>query len=425
VDNVQAESSSLGSLIPLGLQENAEMLENKEVKNKNPLKDITRLQFSGGGNMYSMTVSRKTALDENWNSNWNAGLKTGGPLKFKGALFGIGPQTEYKPIIEYKHDFTSSSENSGKNSTDIVINLGDENAGDEFVLEMYSDPTYGSIIFKTVAGQSSCPHEVNIAKVLDPRISFSTLPSPYVMPDQGINFDVEVSNLGVGTGKFILAVNENSNEKGLALSFYNLPFLLSTKEMLKKTITVKRGPSAFIYPPIDVEVRPACFPVADPKISWNVPFYASKVTLANIQNSDGTSFIKFLEPLPGVEWAGELKRDNSFSVNTISGIKEKLSILIRNPNFNKGKLKEMERLQSVRLLYRRIGDRSWSTAFSNVKVGGNYQTDELDFFKFGDEDNYGFITNLEWLLDGVVQEGQYEIKAESRCKASGGPKDLT
>jgi hypothetical protein len=70
---------------------------------------------------------------------------------------------------------------------------------------MYSDKKNGSIIFKTAGGRSTCPHEENIAKVLHPRISFLSLPSTYVLPDDAIVLEVEVSNLGIGPGKFMLS----------------------------------------------------------------------------------------------------------------------------------------------------------------------------------------------------------------------------
>jgi hypothetical protein len=67
----------------------------------------------------------------------------------------------------------------------------------------------------------------------------------------------------------------------------------------------------------------------------------------------------------------------------------------------------------------RSEDTQWITALSSEP-----SESDLDFFLYGKEDNYGFIANLNWLLDGVVGEGTYEILVECRCITSGGPTDL-
>ena len=41
-------------------------------------------------------------------------------------------------------------------STEVSIVLGDENIGDEYVVELFRDKTNGSSVFETIAGQSSC-----------------------------------------------------------------------------------------------------------------------------------------------------------------------------------------------------------------------------------------------------------------------------
>jgi hypothetical protein len=92
---------------------------------------------------------------------------------------------------------------------------------------MYSDKKYGSIIFKTVSGRSSYPHEENTLKVLDPRISVLSLPSPYFLPDDAIIFEVEVFNVGVDSEKFMLTTDNHSNDQGLGISYYDSPFQLS------------------------------------------------------------------------------------------------------------------------------------------------------------------------------------------------------
>jgi hypothetical protein len=235
-----------------------------------------------------------------------------------------------------------------------------------------------------------------------------------------IIFEVEVSNLGVGPGKFILTADDNSNDEGLELTFFNLPFQLDTNGKLKKIIQITRGPSLYQYRPIDLVFREACFASTfdTQPLQWYFPVTYQNISLANVQSPEG-SYLQFMEPCPSVEWAGELKRDEEFLVNSVSGSVEKLQVIIRNPNYQEGKLVDNKRLQSIELLYRRKEDTQWTTALSSEPPSSN-----LDFFLHGKEDNYGFIANLNWLLDGVVDEGTYEVIVECRCIKSGGPPDL-
>ena len=91
-------------------------------------------------------------------------------LEIEGKIFWICVESTLSLNVGNSWLSTNSNEHEESNSTEVTVYLGDDNIGDEFIVEMYSDKKYGSIIFKTVAGRSSCPHEKGIAKVLDPRI---------------------------------------------------------------------------------------------------------------------------------------------------------------------------------------------------------------------------------------------------------------
>jgi hypothetical protein len=303
-------------------------------------------------------------------------------LYIVGKLFGIGVESTVSVNVGNTWLSATSNERVESNSTEVTVYLGDDNDGDEFVVEMYSDKKYGSIIFKTVAGRSSCPHEEKTAEVLDPRISLSSLPSPYVSPDDAITFEVEVSNLGVGQGKFVLSAIENTNEEGLELSYYNSTFQLNSNEKMKKIIQITRGPSLYQYKPIDLVFSAAC------EVDWDFPVINQTISLANVQSPEG-SYLQFMEPCPSVEWAGELKRDGEFIVNLASDSLEKLQIIIRNPNYQEGKLVDNKRLQRIHLLYRRSEDTQWITALSSEP-----SESDLDFFLYGKEDNYGFTAKI-------------------------------
>ncbi len=82
-------------------------------------------------------------------------------VSLEGKIYGIGVESEINPFASYHHAVTSSGGNTESNSTEVTIDLGDDNVGDEFAVEMYSVMRYNTVIFKTIAGRSSCSHGEN------------------------------------------------------------------------------------------------------------------------------------------------------------------------------------------------------------------------------------------------------------------------
>ena len=150
--------------------------------------------------------------------------------------------------------------------------------------------------------------------------------------------------------------------------------------------------------------------------------------LYNFQEDDNY-LIKFVEPCPKVEWAGELNRDRHFVVNTNSDDQENLEVIVFNPSHGQSKLYNMtsNRLQNVFLYYREIGDLQWSKARTEViNDDGNPDSYTIDFaaeYAYEEESGYGY-SSLKWALANKVPEGTYEIRVNSECDQLGGPADL-
>lgn len=149
------------------------------------------------------------------------------------------------------------------------------------------------------------------------------------------------------------------------------------------------------------------------------------VQLYNVLEKDGNKTvkkIKFVEPCPKVEWAGEIKLDNSFVVNSESDEDEFLVVTVFNPNHGEKKFFDMtsDRLKSVKLKYRRLGDLHWSVALTK-------DSKDVDFSKeYANEDDYGFSW-IKWRLPGTggsKDAAAYEIKVETKCDQLGGPADF-
>lgn len=151
---------------------------------------------------------------------------------------------------------------------------------------------------------------------------------------------------------------------------------------------------------------------------------------------NGEEKLKWLEPCPTVKWAGELKRDRSFLINSQSNDPSKLHVKIFNPLSGRGiKLRNLKdpngRVLNILLKYRKHLEVNWKEAKS--EVGGGLVTYNTDFITAADknrgipevtEDDFGYI-GMDWYIGGgTIVDGTYEIVVESSCTNVGGPDEF-
>ena len=96
-------------------------------------------------------------------------------------------------------------------------------------------------------------------------------------------------------------------------------------------------------------------------------FAFTSVELWNVIDEKGGKYLQFLQPCPSVEWAGDIKRNKGFVVNSKSLIQNKVRVTVFNPNFASRTFKEQLiastctdcRLKEVTLRYRKVGTYIW------------------------------------------------------------------
>ena len=231
--------------------------------------NIKRIQFSGGGNLFSMALSHED-LSEFLEGSKNIhdteltipqldGLAT--------KVFGTGLDLRFSLLNpRYHRERGAHTQTSNTNSTSIGFVLGDEDPGDEFVVDLFYDDIYKTIIFKTVNGRSKCPHEEDTAAIEDPNLQITRRPPQHVFANEDMTFELEMKNLGVGNESlFVLYAQHRDNDGGLSL-ILDGSTLVSSREFsnVKKDTTytkilqVKRGPSLYKYPAIDLVLESSC-----------------------------------------------------------------------------------------------------------------------------------------------------------------------
>jgi len=237
-------------------------------------KPVKRIQFSGGGNLFSMTLDKEKVWDEVGLSSWR-GRNYENDIQIKGpglkssvfTVFGYGIGLEATLLdlnVNVVHQSTKGETNTAETSIGFV--LGDEDPQDEFVVDLFYDDKFGTVIFKTVGGQSKCPHETNTAAIEDPSLTISKRPSQHVFPEEDMVFELEMTNVGVGDeSQFVLYAQHRDNDGSLRLLLDGAPFGGSREftnvrkdTTYKKTLVVQRGPLSYKYSPLDLVLESAC-----------------------------------------------------------------------------------------------------------------------------------------------------------------------
>ena len=420
-----AASLSSSALAPPVLASKSEWasshLPDKDEDKEKPIETAKRIQFSGGGNIFSMNMQQEKVLNEvglacwhGCNSDSNSEINPPGLTDLTLKMFGMGPQIAIIPLdlnIHVSHDSTKGG--SATESTAMEFVLGDGDKGDEFVVDLYYDDKYGTVLFNTTGGQSKCPHEDGTDANENPLLIIEDRPTN-VFPNEEMIFTLSMQNTGLRPTELSLYIQDRDNADGLKVTLDGVPFgkmrdfwIPTTDKKYFKTLAIERGPYLYDYPPIDLILKSTC---GDD----------NKVVSEEIYNIH--PHIKFVEPCPRVEWAGELNRDRDFLVNTGSGDVNNLVVRVFNPNHSTGTFHSMTntygaRLKSVKLEYRRAGSTYWRVADSNIEGdNGNLPVNFSLRGEASDENKryYGY-EKMGWKLPST--QGTYEIRVGTQCES--------
>ena len=426
-------TSQWANLAPLTLAKKAKRLDlnyvDKSANGVDTISDTNRIQFSGGGGTMEVAMTQGSGKEENrlqYGLSSTDGVSFGGELE---ASVGAWKQTfEAEFSISYSNSDSRHETNGVGRETSVSFVLGDEQEDDDFVFDVYVDERYGTFVFNTVAGRSSCPHEDNTMKGEELYLNLKrpTLPA---MPDEALVFEVTMGNSGLGNSDCILSVDESTNsgslEHKLAGDGPAKDYSVESGGEVKTTLEVRRGPGRYVYEATTLGLAG----------SWDDSGKeAVEIEIYNYVDAEGSKWIKFEEPCPQIRWAGDLNRD--FKVSVIKNVKP-VPLAIFNPKKSEGSLKVLasakdERLNNVTVWYREKGSTDWRKALS--KVEGSPGQPELLGIDFANpassewkEDSYGY-SMAEWDIGeqlALAEDGAYEVMVESLCDpVSGAPSDF-
>ncbi|CAB9519117.1 Cupin superfamily protein [Seminavis robusta] len=392
---------------------------------KADLKETNRIQFSGGGGTMEFVVDHAGAselmrLDKNHENG-----AVGSTATLEGEMeISAGASFGFAMGLGFTYESSTSgtvTDESGRQTT-VSFVLGDEQEDDEFVVDIYVDPTYGTFVFHTVSGCSRAPWESNTKKGEDLSMSMMKPDGP-VMPDDAIVVDVTLLNAGENLAVFQAYVDHTTNPGGLRHFMGGvglevpIDYTLGARSEITTKVEIRRGPKGYKFPATTMYLVSL----------WDeLGIEAGSVEIFNFVDANKKKWILFEEPCPRVEWAGPLKRERKASVT--KNVKP-VDLTVFNPQKAAGTFESIaknSRLSNVYAWYRQlgdIGDTSWKKAqladknqidFANIPNVSSYK-----------ETSYGY-SKIPWDIGNTLAltgDGAYEVMIESVCETLPGAPD--
>ena len=400
-------------LVPKEFDDNKKELEDTAYDKKlTNFDEINTITFSGGGSGLEMTLT-STAIQEQLKKNgdtvnWNgaAGLHSEASFNAAGSGFNVGGTADY--LNEGSHQRYQGKTTEKESS--ITFTLGDPDTFDWFAVDIYLDPKYGTFIFDTTSGVSSCPWEGSpTRRIENPQMRIEELPPQHTPENLPIVFKVSMHNQQLNEIKtsdpvaLEVAIDPITNTGDLHVSMDGgslsspIQVKFDGQQTIVSTIAIERGPEAHVYDPVTLILRSQCDGLNSPMT----------IELYNRQDNDtNEKHIEYIKPCPGIRWTGDLQYDQKFMINKSS--EAELPITIFNMNSNFKTLHDMKgHLEHVYLLYREKGENDWSPALKGVE--------NIDFARETSEERSGYVTE-SWSAKNL-SDGTYQLKVESTCNA--------
>ncbi len=356
-----------------------QVLDNN-TRNKANAAFVENKTFTGGGSSGESTISRSVT----GSNTVEFGIEVEASLALELGLEIAGNGLKGGVTVNLQMEVGASFSNTSTSATEISYVLQDKDAGDKYTVNISKDPVYGTPVFKTLAGLSSCPPEENtIAR--DEMTIVTSGPSEINVPapDKVTNFDLIIGNNSIDPGakpyNLFVVDNDGASVKADGVSIggtsalYGIqPIPQGGTQIVNIELSKRLGTnSPFTYRNIKFIVTDVCS---------NKLFEAtvSKQQLVSVNFATSCSNISLVEPSDN--WI--LKSSNQ----------NKLNILFDGYT--------PSGLNSVVVQYRPSGTTTWIDATSTTKTASD----------LGGTTSY----TIDWGVSDLV-DGKYDIRMKLVC----------
>ncbi len=161
--------------------------------------------------------------------------------------------------------------------------LSDDDQGDYFSVDIKKDRVYGTPVFKTVSGASSCPHEDSTQARDGAFLNVSPPQQVNVPPDQPAVFTLLLGNTSESgeTREYKLSVEQASNPDGAIIAVNGVViedailFEIPAGQQVPVTLTVSKGPTEYVYNGLEMTFESACDANISQTVQFSVQFHQS------------------------------------------------------------------------------------------------------------------------------------------------------
>jgi len=378
---------------------------DQNVENKASAEFIENRSFDAGANVeYSKTSTRSESHFIDFNLAVDA--EVAAEIGFE--IAGVGVTSTSLINFRMETGFTKSSATT--TSTTVGYNLGDDDPGDVFSVNIKKDKQFGTVVFDLVGGTTSCPWEPwiidpehpNLPRTQrrsNPELTVSPGERNNVDPDGIASFTLNLTNLSESGELWIYTVApmQSSNPDGatIRINGESAPvFVVDPGVTQQATLTVKRGPEAFIYENLKVLVYNQC----DYNIFANGgPFYNVDTATVTVRFQQACSEIRIAEPVDG--WIVNRSNNNILP--------------IAMADFNLA----VSDLDEIAMQYARETDQTWTNVPQATFVrnpDGSWQTQDGTAVTLS-----GTVYAFPWQIPAGLPDGHYKLRAVTRCKTLG------
>lgn len=379
---------------------------NKEAKAKAKFK---RNISWDAGVQYDYSETRDTTQQ----ASSDLTTKFEGLLGFYLSAEGSGPvagsRVELKTGAKFEGTFSKTTGEFKKHGTTVGYTLKDNDPGDTWTMDVKDDPIFKTPVFQIKAGQTSCPWEVGTAHREGVKLISVDGNTRLNVPSNGeasFQFLLQNNSQTGETFSYALTTGPESNPDGLQIFlnggaldkyvFYALPW---GEPPLPVTVTVKRGPKAYLYENVELVFLSACHDLRANTLGFAGDFepYLYSAVYLTVQFEEPCSEVDISFPQEG--WVVKPDKVNPAAQDI-------LPITISKYD------KKDADLLGVRLQYRPVGgDGAW------INITGG-TPDYIPKDSLGD-----LFEVYYWNTGGTppLSDGEYEIRAIALC--SGAPTD--
>ena len=218
--------------------------------------------------------SFSSTVEETQSSSWSVNVFTNAELAKNFEFKVAGNGVELKWYTKLKFSYERSGETAITRTRTTGYKLADDDLGDFFSVNVKKDPFFGTPVFDLLAGTSSCPWEpwpnpqTGAPRTQSRDAAQLSVEPPAqldVDPDGRAEFVLTMTNTNDAeeAREYYLMPVQAANPDGASIfvggdTFIQLPFYLRYGEPTSVSLTIVRGPTAYLYEDLQLVLIPVC-----------------------------------------------------------------------------------------------------------------------------------------------------------------------